>query len=59
MEETTAPETSVFQTKYNEFVEDLMGAVPEYAVQISLGENPYYVFLDSLDKKDYVYIKND
>lgn len=29
-----ATETSVFQTKYNEFVEDLMGALPEYAQQI-------------------------
>ena len=27
-------EVSVFQTKYNEFVEDLMGALPEYSVQI-------------------------
>ncbi len=32
MEETT--EVSVFQTKYNEFVEDLLGALPEYTVQI-------------------------
>ena len=34
MEEPTATETSVFQTKYNEFVEDLLGALPEYALQI-------------------------
>jgi hypothetical protein len=33
MEESTT-ETSVFQTKYNEFVEDLLGALPEYALQI-------------------------
>jgi hypothetical protein len=26
--------TSVFQTKYNEFVDDLLGAVPEYTLQI-------------------------
>lgn len=32
MEEST--EASVFQTKYNEFVEDLIGALPEYSVQI-------------------------
>lgn len=32
MEEAT--ETSVFQTKYNEFVEDLLGALPEYTAQI-------------------------
>jgi hypothetical protein len=32
MEEST--EVSVFQTKYNEFVEDLIGALPEYSVQI-------------------------
>ena len=34
MEESTTTETSVFQTKYNEFVEDLLGALPEYALQI-------------------------
>lgn len=34
MEESTATETSVFQTKYNEFVEDLLGALPEYTSQI-------------------------
>ncbi len=34
MEESTATETSVFQTKYNEFVDDLLGALPEYTVQI-------------------------
>lgn len=34
MEESTATEISVFQTKYNEFVEDLLGALPEYTVQI-------------------------
>lgn len=34
MEDSSVPETSVFQTKYNEFVEDLMGAIPEYATQI-------------------------
>jgi hypothetical protein len=27
-------ETSVFQTKFNDFVEDLLGALPEYTVQI-------------------------
>ncbi len=32
MEETN--DISVFQTKYNEFVEDLLGALPEYASQI-------------------------
>ena len=34
MEESPTTETSVFQTKYNEFVEDLLGALPEYALQI-------------------------
>ena len=34
MEESSTTETSVFQTKYNEFVEDLLGALPEYALQI-------------------------
>jgi hypothetical protein len=29
-----AKDTSVFQTKYNEFVDDLLGAVPEYTLQI-------------------------
>lgn len=34
MTEQSQSEQSVFQTKYNEFAEDLMGALPEYAVQI-------------------------
>ena len=34
MTESTQSEKSVFQTKYNEFAEDLMGATPEYTVQI-------------------------
>lgn len=33
MEQATT-ETSVFQVKYNEFVEDLLGALPEYTSQI-------------------------
>jgi hypothetical protein len=32
--EESAAETSVFQTKYNEFVDDLLGALPEYTTQI-------------------------
>ena len=43
----------------NMYAPDILYKKPEYAVKISLGDNPYYVFLDSLDKKDYVYIKND
>ena len=39
MEESTATETSVFQTKYSEFVEDLMGALPEYATQIQVAKS--------------------
>jgi len=34
MEDSTASNVSVFQTKYNEFVEDLLGAFPEYTSQI-------------------------
>jgi hypothetical protein len=34
MEESAAPEVSVFQTKYDEFIEDLLGALPEYTTQI-------------------------
>jgi hypothetical protein len=34
MAESSATETSVFQTKYNEFVDDLLGALPEYTAQI-------------------------
>ena len=30
----SATEPSVFQTKYNEFVEDVLGALPEYTAQI-------------------------
>ena len=33
-----ATETSVFQTKYNEFVEDLLGALPEYTQQIKVAK---------------------
>ena len=34
MEESGSTETSVFQTKYNEFVDDMLGALPEYTSQI-------------------------
>jgi hypothetical protein len=34
MEKSTTEEISVFQTKYNEFIEDLLGALPEYKIQI-------------------------
>lgn len=34
MEKKENVETSIFQTKYNEFVEDLLGALPEYTAQI-------------------------
>lgn len=33
-----ASETSVFQTKYNEFVDDLLGALPEYTVAIETAQ---------------------
>jgi hypothetical protein len=36
--EESATETSVFQTKYNEFVEDLLGALPEYTAQIQIAK---------------------
>ena len=39
----------------NMYAQDILYKKPEYAIKISLGENPYDVFLDSLDKKDYVY----
>ncbi len=35
MEESAPSPTSVFQTKYDEFVEDLLGALPEYTQQIN------------------------
>ena len=34
MAEASSTESSVFQAKYNEFVEDVLGALPEYTVQI-------------------------
>jgi hypothetical protein len=34
MEESCEPEKSVFQIKYDEFVEDLLGALPEYTADI-------------------------
>jgi hypothetical protein len=34
MEESAPSPTSVFQTKYDEFVEDLLGALPEYSQKI-------------------------
>jgi hypothetical protein len=38
MAESSEVETSVFQTKYNEFVEDLLGALPEYTSQIQVAK---------------------
>jgi hypothetical protein len=38
MEESSAPEVSVFQIKYNEFTEDLLGALPEYTEQIRVAK---------------------
>lgn len=35
MEESKVNEESVFQVKYNEFVEDLLGALPEYTIHIN------------------------
>jgi len=32
--EAETTETSIFQTKYNEFIEDVIGALPEYYVEI-------------------------
>lgn len=32
--EESSQEQSIFQTKYNEFIDDLIGAIPEYTVQI-------------------------
>ena len=34
MEDTTSSEVSVFQTKYNEFIDDMLGALPEYTPHI-------------------------
>jgi hypothetical protein len=34
MADSTSEEPSVFQTKYKEFVDDVLGALPEYTVQI-------------------------
>jgi len=34
MAEASNTESSVFQTKYNEFIEDVIGALPEYTAQI-------------------------
>jgi hypothetical protein len=34
MEDSSTADVSVFQTKYNEFVDDMLGALPEYTVQI-------------------------
>lgn len=34
MADSSTQEVSVFQTKYNEFIDDLLGALPEYNVQI-------------------------
>lgn len=38
MEKSTATETSVFQTKYNEFVDDLLAALPEYTAQLQVAK---------------------
>jgi hypothetical protein len=44
MEDQDTHEVSVFQTKYNDFVEDLLGALPEYTQQIQIAK--------ALDEKD-------
>lgn len=38
MEDQDTHEVSVFQTKYNDFVEDLLGALPEYTQQIQIAK---------------------
>jgi hypothetical protein len=38
MEEPGLKDTSVFQVKYNEFVEDLLGALPEYTSEIQVAK---------------------
>ena len=43
----------------NMYVYNILYKKPEYAIKIGLGENPYHVFLDSLDKKDYIYIESN
>lgn len=39
MEEPTANNESAFQIKYNEFVDDLLGALPEYTSQINVAKS--------------------
>jgi hypothetical protein len=39
MEDSTSEVTSVFQTRYNEFIEDLFGALPEYTEQLHAAKN--------------------
>lgn len=38
MAESSTQEVSVFQTKYNDFVDDLLGALPEYTSQINVAK---------------------
>ena len=38
MAEAPSIEPSIFQTKYNEFVDDVLGALPEYTVQIQAAQ---------------------
>lgn len=39
MEDTNTTDISVFQTKYNEFTDDLLGALPEYTLQIQIAKD--------------------
>jgi len=47
---------SIFENMY---IDNISYKKPEYAIAITLGENPYNVFLNSIDKKDYIYLSND
>ena len=47
---------SIFENMY---IDNITYKKPEYAIKIALGDNPYNVFLNSIDKKDYVYLSKD
>ena len=39
MAESSTKEVSVFQAKYNEFIDDLLGALPEYTLQLNVAKS--------------------
>ena len=47
---------SIFE---NIYIDNISYKKSEYAIKIALGDNPYNIFLNSIDKKDYIFLFNN